>query len=393
MRICYIGWADHIHLIRWAQNFIKLGHKILILTPSQGLNKSLNAFTIKIFTRNMRKSLSNIEYLIWSNLFMSNIIHAHWAGFGDTALTSSLGIIPYGITVWGSDIYRLNEFPYESQYRITFGLKNADFVTCDSHDLKKKLISLGITQDKIYIIQWGVDTSIFRPNVNTELLKKELNIPEKANIIFSPRQIAPIYNIETIIKAFAELLKKESNIILIQKYYKTTTERLIQLKEYAKNLGIGNKIRWIGTIPYRNMPLLYSIADIVVSIPFSDSTPMSILEAMACGKPIIASNLPSIKEWIVHGKNGLLVDPMDINTLIFHMLFLLKNKETRALWGKINRLIVLKKASQDVHMRHMEKIYKKLVKTISWKQKMKRFMKYTSKIRKLYAIDFEGGNN
>ena len=370
MRLCYIGWADHVHLIRWVDYFAMLGHNVLVLTPSENPNKIANVRVIRLFTRKSRRCFSDLEYTFWTHLFRSQLIHAHWAGFGSSAFIASRNRIPYGITVWGSDIYRLNKFPVYEQQKIIHSLKNATFITCDSNDLKKRLIDLGITSEIIYVIQWGVDTKIFRPDIDIRNIRTKLRIPEKSIIIFSPRQTSPIYNLETIMEAFAKLLLDYPNAILIQKYYKTTPERLTELKNYAQLLGIYDRMRWVGNIPYKNMPLFYCLADIVVSVPSSDGTPMSILEAMACARPIIASNLPSVKEWIKDGENGLLVPPKDADALVKALTFLIKNKEKRCFWGKINRQIVIERASQTLHMKRMEEIYENVIK--NWNLKRRR---------------------
>ena len=358
MHIVYIGWAHHIHLRRWAGFFANLGYRVTILSLSPHADPLPKIRIIKLFSRNKRFSLKEVEVALWLHYCRPDVCHAHWAGFG--SLIRKNKSCPFGITVWGSDIYKLHKESLIYQERIIEALHSASFITCDSIDQKKRIMEIANVDHKVHLIQWGVDTCIFRPGLRANALRKRLGIPETTKVILSPRSINPVYETETIIDAFAELVKAYQDVALIQKCYNADNQRLRVLQKMVKDRGLQDKVHWIGEIPYEEMPILYNMSDIMVSVPSSDGTPISLLEAMACGIPPIVSRLPSVLEWVQDGVNGLVVPVRDPFRLHKAMLHMLKERHLCQRIERHNLRIVKEKASQDVHMAKMKEIYDKV---------------------------------
>jgi glycosyltransferase involved in cell wall biosynthesis len=108
----------------------------------------------------------------------------------------------------------------------------------------------------------------------------------------------------------------------------------------------------------------YRLATIAISIPTSDGTPVSVLEAMACEIPVIASDLPSLREWIINNENGLLVDPKDVQGLALLIQEILGDQKKQALFGKRGREIVDQRANHHVEMKKMEGLYLQLIEQV-----------------------------
>ena len=107
---------------------------------------------------------------------------------------------------------------------------------------------------------------------------------------------------------------------------------------------------------------------VTVSIPFSDSTPMSVLEAMACGSVPVVSDLPSLREWVQDGWNGYLVPPNNPHRLAERIIHILKHPETATECVRRNRKIVEDRAKQAKHMALMADIYRQLLSRIASKK-------------------------
>ena len=74
-----------------------------------------------------------------------------------------------------------------------------------------------------------------------------------------------------------------------------------ELREQAEELGIGDHVLWLDKIDYKELPILYSLADVVINIPEQDGLPITVLEASACMTPVITSDLPAYQEFLSEG--------------------------------------------------------------------------------------------
>jgi glycosyltransferase involved in cell wall biosynthesis len=356
LKIVYIGWGNHVHLRRWAEYFVKLGHKVTILSISEYNNRLNGVKIISLFSHRRRESLKKLEIKIWLYVLKPDLVHVHWVSFTNL-LAPYNHKIPFGITAWGSDIYYYDTYDETLQKEISASLKNANFITCDSFDLQKRIEAISNDNAKVSVVQWGVDTSLFHPDVEVDYYRSSLNINQNDYIIFSPRNINPIYKIESILEAFSSIVKELDNVILIQKYFTNDKKRLKHLQAITCDLGIRDQVRWVGAMPYEQLPVLYNLADILVSVPESDGTPMALLEGMACGLPPIVSDLPSVREWVTDRRNGLVVPVGDTGALSVAILTLIADKSLRNTFKSYNLKLVNEKMSQSAHMALMENIY------------------------------------
>jgi glycosyltransferase involved in cell wall biosynthesis len=356
MKLLYIGWADHVHLARWAGFFAAEGHRVWILPVTHGSVPGCT--TLPFYSRKRRISFQAFELNLYRRLLNVDLVHVHWAGFA--YLPYCAGIRPYVITAWGSDIYRMGEYDAETQSRMTTALRKAALVTVDSEDIREAVIRLGVAPELVKVIQWGVDTELFRPGLATEKLRHELRAAGCA-VIYSPRNIEPVYNNDVILKAFAAALKSFPDTVLVQKHYKRTEKALAEYLVLAKALGVDERVRLVGDMVYEQLPCLYNLADVVVSVPSSDATPMSVLEAMACGVFPVVSDLPSLREWLVDGQDGFFVKMGDVAGLADCLCYALTHPKLREAAGRASREKVVSKASQRHNMKQMEQFYEELV--------------------------------
>lgn len=356
MRILYLGWADHVHVSRWAECFAGMGHKVAVLSTRPG---SIPGVTVLNFrTKNMRTSIQAKELAFHKRLFRADLIHAHWASFG--YLPSYINARPYIVTAWGSDIYRLNEFDEEGRQAIISGLKGADLITADSHDLKKAIAELGVVASRIEVIQWGVDTGLFMPDLDARRLKQQLCI-SGGKVVYSPRGIGDVYNNDVVLKAFAEVLKEQPETTLVQKYYNCSENDVRAFSGLARELGIEKKVKLVGEMSYGDIPFLYNIADVVVSVPSVDGTPMSVLEAMACGAVPVVSDLASLREWVEEGVNGFIVPVKDPHALASRITGILRDRMIAEAFKLRNVELVRVRADHHANMKYMEKRYMELI--------------------------------
>jgi glycosyltransferase involved in cell wall biosynthesis len=352
MHICYIGWADNIHLQRWAQCFAKRGYEVSILTNKKNACtvESVEVFPLKYsdsYWRKLwevRRTLKKID---------ADIVHAHYiSAFGYPALVS--GIRPVIQTAWGSDIYN---YPYQNpstNKKLQRVLEKSDLITCDSLDLKEKIMEIGGTEDRVKVIQWGVDRGLFNSEVDVTSYKEELGLAGK-KVILSARHFNPIYNIDIIIRSIPKVIQRFPEAFFILKNYAGLLDN--DLKSLAMDLGVTEHTLFLSRCSYEDMVRYYRISDIFVSVPSSDGTPVSLLEAMACGVAPVVSDVPSIREWIVDKKNGRIVPIRDVDALVEAITGLLADERSRSDITTRNLELVKRRGDHKKNMDIMESLY------------------------------------
>jgi glycosyltransferase involved in cell wall biosynthesis len=305
--------------------------------------------------RGLRWKRLRIAYLLWR--LKPDLVHVHWAHFGSLITSNWNG--PVVITAWGSDIYRSDAFSSGEAVWLAENLRAAAAITCDSQDLADRICTLTGERDGVTIIQWGVDTDLFRPGAPDPEFHRALVEPGRP-IVLSIRNFTPLYDLETVVTAFALVLEKVPEAILLMKKYNSQPDYEQAIRARIAELGIDHAVRIVEQVPYERMPDLYRMAKITVSVPASDSTPMSMLEAMACGSVPIFTDLPSLREWISDGHNGYLVAPKDPRALAERVVQVLRAPELARDFAKRNCQIVCQRASQAANMGRMEAIYEAL---------------------------------
>ena len=355
MKICYVGWGDHVHVERWANYFAERGHSVSVISfSSRGRYSSkVKQYRIGIEKRAMRWRQKVLQYLLW--WIKPELVHVHWAHFAPPVANVWNG--PLVVTAWGSDIYRLPDKLKASRSELIAALKKAAVITCDSWDLEKEIKNIvGGTSVAVEVIQWGVDTSIFRLNGTVSELSRELDMVER-KVIYSARNFTPTYNQETVVRAFAIVRKSMPDAVLLMKNYDGDDDYLDSIKSEIASCGLSEHVKIVDKVPYEQMPDLYRMAKVTVSVPFSDATPMSVLEAMACGSVPVVSDLPSLHEWIEDDVNGYIVPVTDYEQLAQRILKVFRNPDNTKAMVKRNIAIVQKRADHDTNMRKMAEIY------------------------------------
>lgn len=213
---------------------------------------------------------------------------------------------------------------------------------------------------KSALIQWGVDTDIFRPIAGQGRLAAELGIAGRP-VIVSARNFTPLYNQDIVVRAFAEILGDVPDAVLVMKNYGGQPDYVKSIRDLIVSLQLEHAVRILDSMPYERMPELYRMADVTVSVPSSDATPMALLEAMACGSVPVFSDLPSLREWIDPGTNGFLVSPRDAAALAAALRLALANRGSRQEMAAQNRSLVTAKGSQRFWMAKMESLYGELI--------------------------------
>jgi len=279
--------------------------------------------------------------------------------FNVSFLAALSGFHPLLVMPFGSDVLILPQ-----KYRIIklinkFVFSRADWVTCDAEFVKNHIINdYKFDSNKITVFPWGIELDLFHPkNIYhsiREKLKWENNI-----ILIMNRHFESVYDHETLIKAF--YISKDKNPKL----------RLLlvgdgALKEKTKNLilkyGLEKYVYMSGRVSREKMVELLNESDIYISTSISDGTSISLLEAMACNKPVIVSDIPCNREWIINNDNGFLANVGDERMFSDSIIRLSKDILLQKSMGEKNGRIALERADWKINFQKLQNIYNILAK-------------------------------
>jgi PEP-CTERM/exosortase A-associated glycosyltransferase len=271
-----------------------------------------------------------------------DIIHAHSSyvnGLAARYASERLGI-PYVYEVrglWGDtavveDALNRNSIRYRMVWRMELGiLRRANLIVAISEGIRKVLIERGVEAGKIVIVPNGVDTQEFCPHQPDVALAARLRITDcfVMGFIGSLRRLE---GIELLIEAFTEIHRREPRARLLIVGDGPAKDRLVGL---VADAGLGAVVQFTGMVPHDQILRYYSVMDALV-YPRIDAqinhavTPLKPLEAMAVGKPCLASDVGGMKELIDDGETGLLFAAGDVRDLTEKALLLAGNSHLRS---------------------------------------------------------------
>ncbi len=204
---------------------------------------------------------------------------------------------PFVDTILGSDLFMLKNKAPEMQQRILNSLKAASTVTADTSELITLAANYGVARERLMFWTMGVDTNLFDPEFDHSQITRAYDLNHYP-VILSGRRLAPLYNHESIIQAFAKLLPNYPDAILVFLGDFISVEYEKTILKLILNLKLTNSVRFIPPMPYPMLPAVYTASTIWVSMPFSDGLPVSLLEALACGIAILAHDPGSLNDWV-----------------------------------------------------------------------------------------------
>jgi glycosyltransferase involved in cell wall biosynthesis len=364
-RICYLANASSVHTHRWAKYFVERGHEIHVVSFENGQIPGAIVHVLKLpvlvksATYPLKiASVYRIRALI--KRIGPDILHAHY--ITNYGLFGSLcNFNPFVLTAWGSDVFVVPGEHLVStvkKYIAAYTLSKADLVTTDSISAVRKIISLGVDEKKVKLIIHGVDLRVFHPAENKEELKKDLRLPESRQVVISSRNLEPVYDVATLIRAVPYVIKKCPN-----SYFLIVGDGTLrrQLEDLTRRLGVTEYVRFIGSVSNEDMPRFLGLSDVYVSTSLSDTRSVSMLEAMACMLPVVVTDLMGNRESVEDGANGFIFSQKDSQKLAERIVYLLRDDETMRRFGVINRKYVEKEANYQKEMRKMEELYEGLV--------------------------------
>lgn len=254
-----------------------------------------------------------------------DIIDGHWAGYGAVIayMASKIYKIKYVITYHGSDIACGENdvagiLSKRRQDIVSIELENATCVIVDSKSIANDV--LRYSSKKPIVVYHAVDLNHFKP-LNNKIFNKKT--------IISVGSLTKRKGHEYLLKAMKKVLEKNRDIELL---IIGRGPEEASLKGLVKKLGISDSITFIEYLPDQELPMYYSSSQFFVLATLHEGFGVVLAEAMACGIPVVSTNIAAVPE--VVGNGGILVEPKNIDQLAEAMLKLLNNEALRQELGK-----------------------------------------------------------
>lgn len=230
---------------------------------------------------------------------------------------------PLVIKVMGSDI-NLYTRGFLRRCLTVYTLKQAGQVIAVTEDLKKKMIALGVGPDKIAVVYNGVDSHRFKP-MDTLECRKELGLPQDKTILLFIGAFRKIKGVDYLVDAYAKLSENNSagdlSLILIG-----DGELKNKIKDKIDRFGLRSKVRLAGIRPHQEIPRWINACDILCLTSEDEGCPNVILEALACGKPVVAAKVGGIPEIVNSADYGNLFKSHSIEELTLAIQAAVKKK-------------------------------------------------------------------
>lgn len=349
---------------------VEQGHKVTVLTCRR---KRFKPHQEIVGSHYLVMRLNNV-WLPWDSLGMTNpflpalsttirqldfdLIHAHSHLFWMTATAVKIAKAmkkPVVTTVHGVLAER-NSFVNLAQYSYlyTFGsrvFKNSTRTICLTNSDAAEIVRFGANPKKIRVVPNAVDTSLFKPG------------EENGNKLVWVGRFVPEKGIQYLVKAAKIVLSEHDDVKFV--LVGEGPLRLYIMKLATKN-GLKEKISFAGKMSQREVAQVMQSASVFVLPSLREGFPKTLLEAMACGKPVIASNIPGVNNVIGNTRGGILVPPKEPKALAETIVELLDDKSLRLKLGSRARQLVLERYNWTTVSDQIESVYFEAMKDMKY---------------------------
>ena len=324
MKILYFtyGYSPHDHRFSTAIN--ACGHEVyyMNINPSPTLEqRSLpeGVHSVSWWGNQMKRELLDFPKMIREfrrelSRIKPDIVHTGpIQSVAPIAVRS--GFQPIVTMSWGSDLLRDANKNCIKKRITRYVLNNSKVLIGDCRAVLKKASSFGFPKEHTVLFPWGVNLDHFVKRKDNDM-RRELGWTDEF-IVLSNRLWEPIYGVENVIRALYEARKEITDLKMILLGSGSLKKRIMTL---INELELMEHIHIAGRINYEDLPAFYSASDLYVSASKSDGSSVSLLEAMASSVPVLVSDIPGNREWVVHNENGWLFKSEDVNDLTNAMI-------------------------------------------------------------------------
>lgn len=358
-----------------ATELVKLGHQVEVFTPLYEIvDKEFQGVEVTYIKPLIKYGNAAFIPALHFLLKDFNIIHLHYPFFGGAETiwlyrkklkrSGAKIVLHYHMDTVGQGIFKII-FSLSKTFFLPKIIKLADKVIVTSVDYgKNSNVAKYLTKNpkKFFELPNGVFSNKFIPGPKDHGLLSKYNIKNSDKVIMFVGGMDKAHyfkGVEYLVEAAARLRKKNYKwkLVIVGR-----GELAKRYKSLATQLRISNEVVFTDYVTVEDLPKHYNLADVVVlpSIDKSEAFGLTLVEAMSCGKPVIASNLVGVRSVVEEGINGHLVEPTNVDDLAAKINHILSNDDLAKKYGQAGRKKVEAKYDWAKIASELDQLYKTL---------------------------------
>ena len=214
----------------------------------------------------------------------------------------------------------------------------ADRTVVASRDEQDQLVRLyGANAERIVTVPCGVNLDLFHP-IGKKEARRQLGLRDDDRILLFVGRIEPLKGVDILLGAAARLEAESDCFVLVVGGDNTAQDgEVSHLRDLASELGIAERVNFMGAVDHERLPLFYSAADVCVVPSFYESFGLVAVEAMACGTPVVASRVGGLAGTVRDGETGYLIPWRCPEPFAERLELLLRNEGLRRAFGQTAR--------------------------------------------------------
>lgn len=351
MRILIVANKGSNHAKKVAEGLVDRGHNVYFASPNDNIDISVPLnHRIKLDTLPYRGKLGYILNSValrkLYNKIRPDIVNVHYAS-GCGLLCHLAGLKPVVLSCYGSDIFEFPQINCFNKLLLRQILNSADAIASTSHAMAVEIRDLLLDQKKeITITPFGINTNLFFPFGTLQSHKKK--------VIGIVKSLSPIYDIPLLLNSIRVICNRNHADIVLRIYGDGPQKQ--DLEKLTEELGISDFVMFMGRIPNDEIPKVLNEMDIFVNCSKQESFGVNILEAMACGIPVVATDCVGPREIMIDGETGIIVKDRNPESIADAIISLLDDDQKRNKMGRAGRKHVCSYYDWNNNVKDLERV-------------------------------------
>jgi glycosyltransferase involved in cell wall biosynthesis len=267
---------------------------------------------------------------------------------------------PLLVSVWGDDFtYHARSSPMMVSLTRTT-MRKADALHADCRRDIKLGFDWGLRIDTMTMVEpgnGGIRLDAFSNEKQAFSIIQKYSLPKDAFFILNPRGIRNVARTDTFFRAIPIIKKEIPNAHFLAVKMAESGEAM----DWVRSLGIGNCVSLLPAMSMEEMPEVFRLSPVMVSLTMHDGLPNVLLEAMACGSYPVCGDLESLREWIDDGRNGSLVPAGDPKMVAGTIIRVASDAKLRRQAAERNRANIAERAEWNSVMGRVEEFYRAML--------------------------------